>query len=432
MIIFWILAVTMMAMAVALILPPLLGHGRHGTVSREAVNLAIFEERVAALEQDEGDAAQREQIRHEMERELIQDLPEETAGGQPRRRGNRITAVAVVMAVPMLSTLVYTQLGSSQALHGVAPLRATATNQTLPADHPAVGDQKTVPSLDKMVEDLAARLKREPANLEGWIMLGRSYMVMERYPQARDAFAQAYKLAPDNTEAISRYAEASALAQGGDLSGKPLELVAKLLALEPDHPNGLWLSGLAAYKRQDYREAVERWSRLAAMIGSGPNSDTLAQYLSEARAQLGETVPETADDSRTVNARRADTRPEAPADTSGTPHALSVHVSLAPELADKASPDDTVFIFARAAQGPRMPLAIVQRTVAELPVSVTLDDSMAMTPAMKLSNFSKVVIGARISKSGNAMPQTGDLEGSSQPMSENRNGAVNVTIDRVI
>ena len=107
-------------------------------------------------------------------------------------------------------------------------------------------------------------------------------------------------------------------------------------------------------------------------------------------------------------------------------------VVAAPELAGKASPDDTVFIFARAAQGPRMPLAIVQRTVAELPVSVTLDDSMAMTPAMKLSNFSEVVVGARISKSGNAMPQAGDLEGSSQPMSESRNGAVNVTIDRVI
>lgn len=432
MIIFWILAVAMMAVAVALILPPLLGHAHHGTVSREAVNLAIFNERLADLEQDEGDAAQRDQVRHEMERELIQDLPEENTSGQPHRRGSRIAAVAVVVAVPMLSTLIYTQLGSSQALHGAAPSRASAANQPLPPDHPTVGEQQATPSMDQMAEKLAARLKLEPADLEGWTMLGRSYMVMQDYPRARDAFAQAYGLAPDEAELVSRYAEASALAQGGDLTGEPLELVAKLLELEPDHPNGLWLSGLAAYQRQDYREAVERWSRLAAIIGSGPNSDALAQYLSEARAQLGEPAPETPASARVASASQADTRTQAPSDTSGTPRSLSVRVTLAPELADKASPDDTVFIFARAAQGPRMPLAILQRTVAELPVAVTLDDSMAMTPAMKLSNFSEVVVGARVSKSGNAMPQAGDLEGSSPSAPESRNGTVSVTIDRVI
>ncbi len=432
MIIFWILAVTMMAVAVALLLPPLLGHGHHATVSREAVNLAIFNERLADLELDETDASQREQVRHEMERELLEDVSQEHADSRPRRRGSRIAAIAVVAGVPILSTLVYAQLGSRQALQDGPQPQATAGTQGMPADHPAVGQEQAVASLDQMVENLAARLQREPTDVTGWTMLGRSYMVMERYPEARDAFARAYALAPDDPDLLSRYAEATSLAQGGELTGKPLELVTRLLELQPDHPNGLWLAGFAAYQRHDFQEAEKHWSRLAAMLGTGPNSDTLAKYLSEVRTRLGKPDVETTADTGVASSPVTDTLSQ-PADASATaPRSVSVRVSLAPELADRASPGDTVFIFARAAQGPRMPLAIVQRTVAELPVSVTLDDSMAMSPAMKLSNFPEVVVGARVSKTGNAMPQAGDLEGSSEPLPESGRVTVNVTIDRVI
>ncbi len=433
MIIFWILAATMMAVAVALILPPLLGHSRHATVSREAVNLAIFNERLAALEQEEADPSQRDRIRHEMERELIQDVAEDETAFRSGHRGSRMAAIAIVVSIPALSALVYAKLGSQDALQASPPSPAVAGNQSLPADHPAVGAQPGTPSLAQMVEKLAARLNQEPADLQGWTMLGRSYMVMERYAEARDAFARAYAMSPDDPELVSRYAEATALARGGDLSGKASELVDRLLELAPDHPNGLWLAGLAAYQRQDYPQAVDRWSRLAAMVGTGPNSDAVAEYLAKARARLGDTSPATTASARpTQSPVAASTSPSSSSAPITPSRSLSVRVSLAPELADKASPGDTVFIFARAAEGPRMPLAIVQRTVAELPVSVTLDDSMAMTPTMKLSNFPEVVVGARVSKSGNAMPQAGDLEGSSPPMSESASGAINVTIDRVI
>ncbi|MDJ0889897.1 MAG: c-type cytochrome biogenesis protein CcmI [Gammaproteobacteria bacterium] len=431
MILFWILAAAMMVAAVLLLLPPLLGHSRDSSVSRDAVNLAIFNERVADLEQDLGDSNQRRQVRQELERELLQDVAEAGDTVRPARAVNRIAAVAVVLVVPLVSVLAYTQLGSRQALQGTTP--AVAADQTLPADHPAVGGEQGTPSLERMVENLAERLQREPANLEGWTMLGRSYMVLERYPEARDAFAQAISLGPDDPELLSRYAEAAALAQGGELNGLPMQLVNRLLQLDSDHPNGLWLAGLAAYQAQDYREAVERWTRLAALVGTGPNSDTLAQYLAEARTRLGEAPTETIAAGSPVGTAATEGAPALSGDLapSSTP-SLSVRVSLAPELADRASPEDTVFIFARAAQGPRMPLAIVQRTVAELPVSVTLDDSMAMTPAMKLSNFTEVVIGARVSKTGNAVPQSGDLEGSSPPTQRSEADAVTVTINRVI
>ena len=431
MILFWILAAAMMVAAVALLLPPLLGHSRNPSVSRDAVNLAIFKERVADLEQDLGDANQRQQVRQEMERELLQDVGETEDTVPPARAANRIAAVAVVLIVPLVSVFAYTQLGSRQALQGTAP--ALAADQTLPADHPAIGGEQGSPSLEQMVTNLAERLQRDPANLEGWTMLGRSYMVLERFPEARDAFARAVSLGPDDPDLLSRYAEAAALAQGGELRGLPLQLVNQLLQLDSDHPNGLWLAGLAAYQAQDYRKAVERWTQLAAMVGTGPNSDTLAQYLAEARSRLGETPADAIAAGSPSGTAETDGAPplsdERP--SSSTP-SLSVRVSLAPELADRASPEDTVFIFARAAQGPRMPLAIVQRTVAELPVSVTLDDSMAMTPAMKLSNFTEVVVGARVSKTGNAMPQSGDLEGSSPPTQRGKADAVIVTINRVI
>ena len=159
MIVFWILAVTMIAVAVALILPPLVGRGHHATVSREAVNLAIFNERLAELEQEEADASERNQVRQELERELVLDASKETSGDRPRHRGSRLVAIAVVVSIPLLSILVYNQLGSHQALLGDPGSLQAATNQALPPDHPTVGGQAGTPSLEQMVVKLAARLE---------------------------------------------------------------------------------------------------------------------------------------------------------------------------------------------------------------------------------------------------------------------------------
>jgi len=390
-------------------------------VNREALNVAIYKERLAELDNDQADAAQREQVRHEIERELIEDVHDAGEQEQPRHKAGRSVAVIVALAIPLVSVALYYHLGSRAALEG------GPQPQAMPSDHPQVAGQQATPSLEEMVAVLAARLESEPDDLKGWTMLGRSYMAMNRHAQARDAYARAYALAPDEPPLISEYAEAMALAQGGALAGRPMQLVARLLEIDPAQPNGLWLSGLAAYQQEDYETAVRRWTRLSEIIGSGEGADMLAQHLDGARARLGEPAAALTQ----AAAPEAPASPPAPAG-SPAPGALSVQVFLAPELADKAAPSDTVFIFARAAQGPRMPLAILKKTVGELPVSVTLDDSMAMTPAMKLSNFPKIVVGARVSRSGNAVPQSGDLEGLSQPVAEGRPQPVKITINRVI
>jgi len=421
MIMFWIIAVAMMLLAVAVLLPPLLGGSHYQGVNREALNVAIYKERLAELDNDQADAAQREQVRHEIERELIEDTRDAGEKGQPRHKAGRSVAVIVALAIPLVSVVLYSQLGSRAALVG------GPQPQAMPSDHPQVAGQQATPSLEEMTANLAARLESDPDNLEGWRMLGRSYMAMQRHAQARDAYARAYALAPDEPQIISEYAETLALAQGGALAGRPMQLVARLLEMDPAQPNGLWLSGLAAVQQEDFETAVHQWTRLSEIVGSGEGADMLAQHLAGARARLGEPAAAPA------QAAAADA-PVSPPTPEGTPAGgtLSVQVFLAPALADKTTPSDTVFIFARAAQGPRMPLAIIRKTVGELPVSVTLDDSMAMTPAMRLSNFPEIVVGARISRSGNAMPQSGDLEGLSQPVADDRPQPVKITINRVI
>jgi cytochrome c-type biogenesis protein CcmH len=426
---FWIIAVAMMAVAVVALMPPLLGRSKHKTVSREALNLAIYKERLAELELDASDNAQREQSRTEIERELLGDLRDEgEAPGRPLL-GSHAMAAVVALLIPVLSVAIYSRLGSQAALEGTVAPPAMASTGDLPPDHPRVAGQQAMPPLDEMVARLAERLKSDPDNLEGWVMLGRSYLVMKQSEPARDAFARAYQLAPDNVDILSRYAETSALAQGGSLAGRPAELVARLLDMAPNHPSGLWLAGLAAFQEGDYARAVTRWSTLSSMLEPGPDADLVNEQLAQARSRLTGVAPAEAP---VATAAPSQPVPEmTPAPPPATSQ-LAVEVSLSPALADKASPSDTVFIFARAAEGPRMPLAIVRRRVSELPIKVILDDTMAMTPAMRLSNFPDVVVGARVSKSGNAMPQTGDLEGLSPPISVGRDDAVKVTIDRPI
>lgn len=423
---FWIIAVAMTAMAVAVLMPALLGRSKHSGVTREALNLAIYKERLAELDLDQTDLAQRERTRQEIERELLEDLEGgDEKPGKPAPSGSRAVAVLVAIAVPVLSIAVYAQLGSPEALERSAAPPAMASAQGLPADHPKVAGDQAMPSLEDMAAGLAERLVSEPDNLEGWVMLGRSYLVLKQAEPAREAFGRAYQLAPDKPEILVRYVEASALAQNGSMRGKPAELVAKLLQMAPQHPNGLWMAGLAAYQQADYQQAVTHWSKLAAMLKPGPEADMLAQQLADARSQLAGGA---ATGAATVTA--AAPAPEPAPQAVGAE--LAVEVSLAPELVAQASPADTVFIFARAAEGPRMPLAIVRRSVGELPVSVTLDDSMAMTPELKLSNFQDVVVGARVSKSGTAIPQSGDLEGLTPPIPVPRDQPVKVTIDRAI
>jgi len=243
-------------------------------------------------------------------------------------------------------------------------------------------------------------------------MLGRSYLTLERYPEAAEAMRKANELQPDNPDLMVSYAQALALASGGDFTGQPAELVAKVLELQPDNPQGLFLAGVSSFQQGQLEQAVVHWRRVLTMQQPGSeDAKLLESYIGRATtllAEQGKAPP------AEVAAPAGAAEPAAGEAASAA--SLTVQVSLAPELAEKVKPTDTVFVFAVAANGPRMPLAIQRLTVAELPTTVNLDDTMAMMPAMKLSNFPQVTVGARVSFSGQAIAQSGDLEGRVTPV----------------
>jgi cytochrome c-type biogenesis protein CcmH len=279
-----------------------------------------------------------------------------------------------------------------------------------PAPHATGADQ-----IAAMTEKLAQRLKEKPDDVEGWSMLARSYSVLGRHADALKAYEKASNLRKDDPTLLADYADSLAVNNNSNLEGEPMKLVDRALHLDPKNLKALYLAGTYAFNKKDYTSAITFWEKLVQV---GPPGNVFATQVEpaivEARNLAG--LPPAA--------KPLDAAPKANA---GTPAAaanatVSGTVTLSAALAKQAQPEDTVFVFARAAEGSRMPLAIMRKQVKDLPISFTLNDSMAMSPASALSTASKVIVGARVSKSGNAMPQPGDLAGQSTPVSVGASG----------
>lgn len=286
-----------------------------------------------------------------------------------------------------------------------------------------------------MAESLAAKLKADPNNAEGWSMLARSYAVLGRFQEAVPAYQRASALRPDDAQLYADHADALAVTQGRQLVGEPAKLIDKALSLDPKNFKALSLAGTIAFDQNQFARAAELWDR-ALQSAPADNPDLTRQIraaLDDARQKAGlPALPPLA--TAGTAGGQAPMAPAAPptqgaaaqAPSASAEAAVSGQVRLSAQAAGQVSPEDTVFIFARAAQGPKMPLAVVRKQVKDLPTRFTLTDAMAMSPQMKLSGFAEVVVGARVSKSGQAMPQAGDWQGLSQPV---KLGASDVQIE---
>ena len=287
------------------------------------------------------------------------------------------------------------------------------------------------------VEQLAERMAQEPANGEGWALLARSYVRMGRHADAVPAFAKAVAIVGDDPRLLVDYADALAMKNDRVLEGEPLALVQRALKADPDNGKALALAGTAAFNRKDFQTAVQMWERLTKV--SPPDSPFMAQLqgsIDEARSlggmPAGARLVQSAPAAASAAAQPPGAGPASPkAAVAAAAAGITGTVRLSPALAAQAKPDDVVFIFARAADGGRMPLAILRHQVKDLPVSFRLDDSMAMSPAMKLSQFAMVVVSARISKSGQAAPAPGDLGGQTAPVANQAQGLV-IEINEVV
>lgn len=297
----------------------------------------------------------------------------------------------------------------------------------------------TPEQVNEMVARLAERLKDRPDDVQGWTMLARSYMALGRAEEAAQAYRKLLAQRPEDPNVLADLADALAVSGGRTLDGEPARLIERALKIDPEHPKALALAGAHAFDKGDYATAARHWERVAQLA---PPDSPMAQQAREgaeearrlARPGGGAAAPGTGAAATAATQPGSDTGSTASGGSSSAaaPAAsVSGTVSLAASLRGRASPEDTVFIFARAADGPRMPLALMRRQVKDLPLSFKLDDAMAMAPGATLSSVRQVVVGARISKSGQAMPQAGDLEGLSAPVAVGAKD-LRIEIDRVV
>ncbi|WP_418319420.1 tetratricopeptide repeat protein [Piscinibacter sakaiensis] len=347
--------------------------------------------------------------------------PAAAATAEPVQRPSTGLVAGIVASVIALAAVGYGLTGSPQlAMSG--PGQATDAGLAAGDDG---GEQQAVPTEEQvraMVAKLAERLQQQPNDQVGWTMLARAYTVMGQTDDAINAFRKALALAGDDAGLMADLADALAAKANGDLSGEPTRLVQRAIELEPDNLKALALAGSIAFDKRDFAAAVRHWAKVERSLP--PDSPFLPQVhasINEAR-QLGGLPP--ADFSRSAATGGSPAAPDVAAAS-----AISGTVSLAAGLKGSADPDDTVFIVARAADGPRLPLAVLRKQVRDLPLQFRLDDNMAMAPTAKISDHPQIVVLARISKSGDAMPQAGDLAGQSAPVAPGT-GAIAIEINQ--
>lgn len=418
-IIFWLIASSMTLLILGLLLWPLVKRTAAVTGEQEKT-LSIFRQQFAELGQDRVNGVLTdelyEQARRELERRLLEETgtTETTPTRAPREVSSRPVAFALAIIVPVVSGLLYWELGNPLAM--TQPTAASLSAQGGPE-----GAHSSTDALEGLVERLKQKMVQNPNDGVGWGLLARSYVGLGRYAEAASVYENAVRLIPDDAQLLADYADTLGVVHGRKLEGKPEVLIQQALKIDPLNVKALMLAGTVAFTRKNFARAAKDWEQARANLPADVDPEMTQQLtaaIEEARSQLG-------GGQSMVSAL---TEPAAPAQPTGQPRVIKGTVAMAPSLAGKGSPTDTLFVFAREMNGPPMPVSIVRATRKDLPFTFRLDDSTSPMPSRKLSSAGPVVIVARLSKSGQAMPQSGDLEGTSQPVQSGGEG-IAVVID---
>jgi cytochrome c-type biogenesis protein CcmH len=372
----WLAVLALLALSLALVLPPLFRAGDTGATERQSLARRVYADQMAQLERDLDarslSPADRAQAIEELQRQLLEEAAQPAASARPARPW-MAWGVALVLSigVPAAALVLYQQVGDPRAAAALASA-------------PAAAHEREGQDMEVAVARLATRLQAQPADLEGWIVLARSYEVLQRFDDAVLAYAKAIELAPGEPQLLADYADAIGSARKGDLNGPAQSAIDAALAIDPQHPKALALAGMAAYQRGDMGAARKHWEQTLAVL---PTDSEAVRGIEANLAQLGA------------------------APTAAAPR-IAGTVSIAPGLREKVGADATVFVLARAPSDGRMPVAVLRLTAKELPTRFVLDDSLAMTPERPLSRFSPLTVEVRVSASGQAAPKPGDLFGA--------------------
>ncbi len=433
---FWIIAGTFIVVALLFVLPTLLRSKEdenEDSVDNDDANVTVYRDQLVDLEVDlANDILSQEQYdksKQELQQRMLQDIPEKkTMINKTQKRGRSIaTSSLLALAIPLSAIFLYLNIGDTRGFMSQEQLASATQMQHANAGMGGVDRVEGHAEFASVVDNLIVRLNSNPEDVEGWIMLARTYAIMNRFDDASNTYAKLNELVPDNPQILSDYADMLAMTNQGGLAGKPTELIQQALNIDPEYPKALALAGTVEFEKKNFNDAADYWEKLLAVIpGDSQLAGSVRESIADARSLANGGAPVAQ-----PQVAQAEKVPSAPAPAGDADASISGTVTLSQTLASKASANDTLFIYARAETGPRMPLAILQLKVSDLPASFSLNDDMAMTPTMKISSFPKVVVEARVSKSGQAVPTSGDLQGFSAPVNLGQND-IPVIIDQQV
>ena len=400
---FLLLIIALIILALLFVVFPLLRKTQIQSADRQTLNVDATRQQISDIENDvENDLIDSEQlilIRQEAEDTFLMEMVDDTPNSKPAKskRFNRITAVVLSLFIPVFAFLIYLSVGTPDAL-----LQSTE-------QFPAQNEQ---PSLEQLVSKLEQRLSQEPGDEQGWLVLAQTNMMMQRFDEAVNAMEKLYQLSGDTPDVLARYADTLTMANNGRFDEQALRHINKALELDPDHVHALWLSGVQAYQAGEYETAIQRFQKARVNIDDAENLAQIDELIQAASERGNITLSDQVQSDK------------------GTE--LLVKIDIEDELKDKINPEHTLFIFAKAAQGPPMPLAVSKHKAAELPLSVSLNDAMAMMPELTLSSFDEVIITARISPGDQPLSQSGDFQGNSAVINPSKLSEVSVLIDEIV
>lgn len=416
---FWIVCAVLMLIALLfLVLPLWRVKANDNDVLRDAANLEILRDQASELETDlkNGLLTQDafDQARSELQARLIDEVKDTAQPVKPPRNPAKALAIVLAVALPLFAVPLYLIIGNTKALE--------------PQKELAIADGFGVIRTEAGLQELEKKMERLPENPDGWLLLARSYAEMQRFADAARAYGNLVKLVPNEAQLWADYADATAMVNNQSLLGEPTKYLNKALEIDGNNTSALALSGSAAMERGDYYAAVIHWQKLVDLL---PPNYPDVQMILDGIKQAKEFLSMQKGGKQKLAQLEAARGPEKAQQAADPAKAITGKVSISPAMAAKVSPTDTVFILARAAEGPKMPLAVLRKQVKDLPLEFSLDDSMAMAPQLKLSGFDQVVVVARVSKAGTPMAQSGDLQGTTATIKPGAKG-LNIVIDSVV
>jgi len=411
---FWIIVALLLGLALAVLLWALLRQRGEIVDEVRERNIRVAREKLKELEAEYQAGNLDEEAFTQAKEELEQELLEDTSVAEQRVSvsafGKRAGAVLLAVLLPAASLGLYFVLGTPEALDG------EAVNPMAGNPHEKGGKAPTMAEVQAALEK---RVQEQPEDAEAWFMLGRIYASLQRFGDAAKAYEKVAKLTDDHPQALIAWADALAMTQGGRLSGKPYELVKQALEKAPEDSTALWLAGQGAREAGDYQNAIYYWRQAEAGLADQP------EYVQELRGLIAAVKKMAASQGIEVE------DPGSSVDLKAAAAGIELEVRLSPELKEKVKPDEPLFIFAKAVNGPPMPVAAIRMTAGDLPASVTLNDSHLLRGG-KLTDHKQLKIGARIARSGQPMAASGDLQSAEVVVETAAGKPVELVIDQVV